>query len=65
MRHPDEHLRSKLMGGLGVGSGRDKDGVSRPPPVDLVQRGVVLCDDDHLVLAFLPGDADEPVVQEG
>lgn len=53
------------MGGLGVGGRRDQDGMAGPPPIDLVERSVVLGDDDHLVLALLPGDADEPVIQEG
>lgn len=53
------------MGSLGIRSRWDQDGVAGPPAVNLVEGGVVLGDDDHLLLTLLPCDADEPVIQEG
>lgn len=53
------------MSSLGIGSGRDQNGMAWPLLVDLVEGSIVLGDDKHLVLMPLPGDADEPVVEEG
>lgn len=57
-------LGSELVGGLGVGGGRDEDSVAGPALVDGVEGGVVLGDDEGLVGAALAGEADEPVAEK-
>lgn len=52
------------MSRLGIGSGRDEDGVARPELIDLIERGVIFSNHKDLVLMLLPGDADEPVGEE-
>lgn len=61
----EEPLRTKLVSSLRIRSGRDQNGMAGPLLVDLVEGGVVLGDDKHPILMPLPGDAYEPVVEEG
>lgn len=53
------------MSGFSVEHGRDEDSVARPKVVNLMERGVVLGDDENHVMAAVHGDANEPVVEEG
>lgn len=53
------------MGSLCVHYGRNEDGVPGPLPIHPIQGGIILRDDKHLLVVLLPGDADQPVVEEG
>lgn len=50
---------------LCIGSRRDQNRVPRPPLINLIERGIVLGDHEHLLVVLLPGDADQPVIEEG
>lgn len=53
------------MGGLGIGRGGHKDGVSWPGGIDAIEGLVVLGDDKHLIRTAGATDADEPIGEEG
>lgn len=53
------------MGSLGVHHGRNENGVPGPFLVDPIQGGVVLRNDEHLLVVLQPRNADQPVVEKG
>jgi hypothetical protein len=52
------------MGSLSIGRRWDEHGVTGPPLVHLIERGIVLGDHKHLILMLLPGNANQPVVKK-
>lgn len=60
----EEALGTELVSGLRIKRGRDENGVTRPSLVNLVESSVILSDHEYFVLVLLPGDADQPVVEE-
>lgn len=58
------YLGTEFVSGLRIEGGRDENGVTRPLLVNLVESSVILGDHEDFVLMILPGDADQPVVEE-
>lgn len=52
------------MGSLGIGSRGHKHGMARPLLIDFIKGGIILSDDEHLVLVLLPCNTNQPVVEK-
>ena len=58
------YMRIELVSCLRIERGRDEDGVTSPFLVNFIQSSVILSNHKDFVLMLLPGEANQPVVEE-